>query len=277
MEVTILGSAAAEGIPAIFCDCETCKKAWELGGKDIRMRTAYKLNDRVRIDFGPDQLAQEYRFKLHSERLRHLIITHPHEDHLYAESLEYRHPGFSILNPDNQLKIYGNPAVLQLIRSKLVCGDKDRQLKLVQFGLFTPMEIPEEDITIYPMAANHSLGGDANIFVIRQGDKHLLIGNDTGFPNEETWKFLAALKRHLDIVILDATGGPYIEYRSYHMSGHVPAEFRDRLVQLGLADGRTKAYVNHFSHNGRANHAELEAFYNPLGFQVGYDGCVITA
>ena len=60
-QIQILGSAAAEGIPAIFCNCRVCTEAWKNGGKDIRMRAAYKLNDEVRIDFGPDSLAQEYK------------------------------------------------------------------------------------------------------------------------------------------------------------------------------------------------------------------------
>ena len=31
MKIQYLGTAAAEGIPAIFCECETCKKTRELG------------------------------------------------------------------------------------------------------------------------------------------------------------------------------------------------------------------------------------------------------
>lgn len=277
MEVTILGSAAAEGIPSIFCDCETCRKAWERGGKDIRLRTAYKLNDRVRIDFGPDLMAQEYRYQLHSERLRHLLITHPHEDHLYPDILDYRHPGFAVLNPDNQLTVYGNGFTMQEIRAKLVVGDKDRQLKLQALRNFEPFEIPEEDMTVHMMAANHFALGNANIYVIRQGDKYLLIGNDTGYFPESTWDYLARQDFTLDIVILDATCGPGSEARNGHMGGHVPIEVRDRLKEIGRIDGHTQVYVNHFSHNGHALHADLEAFYNPFGIQVGYDGCVITA
>ena len=74
-QIQILGSAAAEGIPAIFCNCRVCREAWQNGGKDIRMRAAYKINEHVRIDFGPDSIAQEYRYQLHSENLKHLFIT----------------------------------------------------------------------------------------------------------------------------------------------------------------------------------------------------------
>ena len=141
MEVTILGSAAAEGIPSIFCDCETYRKAWEKGGKDIRLRTAYKLNDRVRIDFGPDLLAQEYRYNLHSERLRHLLITHPHEDHLYADVFDYRHPVFAVLNPDNRLTVYGNGFTLDVSNGRYYTAEKTETPETNEPGT-TPAEAP---------------------------------------------------------------------------------------------------------------------------------------
>lgn len=33
MEIQYLGTAAAEGLPALFCDCETCRKARNIGGE----------------------------------------------------------------------------------------------------------------------------------------------------------------------------------------------------------------------------------------------------
>ena len=39
MEIQYLGTAAAEGLPALFCECETCRKARDAGGKEIRTRT----------------------------------------------------------------------------------------------------------------------------------------------------------------------------------------------------------------------------------------------
>ncbi len=38
MELMYLGSAAAEGWPALFCECDACKEAARRGGRDIRMR-----------------------------------------------------------------------------------------------------------------------------------------------------------------------------------------------------------------------------------------------
>ena len=54
MKITVLGSAAAEGIPAVFCNCENCKRAAAKGGKDIRTRAQVLVNDDLMIDWPAD-------------------------------------------------------------------------------------------------------------------------------------------------------------------------------------------------------------------------------
>ena len=182
-KVTILGSAAAEGIPAMFCNCRVCVEAWKNGGKDIRMRTAYKFNEHVRVDFGPDTLAQEFKYQLHSENLRHLFITHSHEDHFYSWLLNYRMPGFSVVPEGNLLNIYGNPGVMDAMNvhfAKHRCDYGKFRLNPVLITAFEPVELPEEDMTFYPMHANHMPTEKPMIYAIRYEDKWVLIANDTG-------------------------------------------------------------------------------------------------
>ena len=45
MNLTYLGTAAAEGWPGIFCRCEFCERAKRLGGRDIRTRSQALLDD----------------------------------------------------------------------------------------------------------------------------------------------------------------------------------------------------------------------------------------
>ena len=54
MRIKYLGTAAAEGVPGIFCDCENCKRARKLGGKNIRTRSQAILDDTLLIDFPAD-------------------------------------------------------------------------------------------------------------------------------------------------------------------------------------------------------------------------------
>ncbi|MBQ8533797.1 MAG: hypothetical protein IJ462_03090 [Clostridia bacterium] len=52
MKIKYLGTAAAEGIPALFCQCETCEKARKTG--IIRSRAQAIIDDCILLDFGPD-------------------------------------------------------------------------------------------------------------------------------------------------------------------------------------------------------------------------------
>ena len=104
--ITIMGSAAAEGIPSRFCSCDLCAEARKRGGKDLRMTAAYSFNDRVRIDYGPDSYAEEVKLGLNAATLKHLFFTHEHTDHLDTFAFEMREPGFAH-NFVVPLNIYG--------------------------------------------------------------------------------------------------------------------------------------------------------------------------
>lgn len=52
MKVTYLGTAAAERVPAIFCNCRICRHAMEKKGREIRTQTQALLDDgKLLIDF----------------------------------------------------------------------------------------------------------------------------------------------------------------------------------------------------------------------------------
>ena len=276
-KITILGSAAAEGIPAMFCNCRVCTEAWKNGGKDRRMRAAYKLNDHVRIDFGPDTFCQELNYQLRSENLKHLFITHSHEDPLYCDLLDYRRPGFSVVAEDNILNIYGNVGVMDAIYThfaKKRCNFPFYRLNPVEVTAFEPVELPGEDMTFYPMIANHMPTEKPNFYVIRHGKKWLMIANDTGYFCEEDWQFLEKLHVRFAVVITDCTGG-IRDIRDGHMSGKYVIDTKKRLEEMGCVNEETKYFINHFSHNGRLTHAEFEAHYDPYGIQIGFDGLEI--
>ena len=53
MKIKYLGTAAAEGVPAIFCRCEVCRKSKAAGGRNIRTRSQSIIDDRLLLDFCP--------------------------------------------------------------------------------------------------------------------------------------------------------------------------------------------------------------------------------
>ena len=281
--VKILGSAAAEGIPAMFCNCRVCMEAWKNGGKDIRKRAAYKLNDQVRIDFGPDTIQQEHQYALHSENLKHLFISHNHEDHIDTHLLLYRMPGFSVVDADNTLNIYGSTGVYHKIyqdfwKTFLFEGDFSKfRLNPVLLKPFERIVLEDQDMEFYALQADHMLDKPFEqpiFYVFRNGKSWAMIANDTGYFREETWAFLEEKKFKFDLVITDCTGG-INDWERGHMSGSWVIDTKKRLEKIGSVTAETKYFINHFSHNGQATHAELEAHFNPHGIQVCYDGLEI--
>ncbi|MCI9662064.1 MAG: hypothetical protein HFI80_11120, partial [Lachnospiraceae bacterium] len=64
MEIQYLGTAAAEGLPALFCGCEICKKARKAGGKEVRTRTQSIVDAKILIDFPPDTYTHALAYSL---------------------------------------------------------------------------------------------------------------------------------------------------------------------------------------------------------------------
>ena len=89
MKIRYLGTAAAEGFPALFCACEKCKKARQLGGRNLRMRAHALIDDTLLLDLGPDLLASSLRFGIDLTQLQYCLVTHNHEDHFCGDNLGY--------------------------------------------------------------------------------------------------------------------------------------------------------------------------------------------
>ncbi len=107
MKVMILGTSAAEGWPAPFCRCDNCTGARKAAGKNVRTRSCMLVNGKTMVDFPPDVLYHCNRRRIDIYELEHLLITHPHSDHLYATELLWRRKHFSHPWDERVLHVYG--------------------------------------------------------------------------------------------------------------------------------------------------------------------------
>lgn len=92
MKIKYLGTAAAEGVPAIFCRCEVCRKSKAAGGRNIRTRSQSIIDDRLLLDFCPDTFIHTLRDNIDLISIKSCFITHAHEDHLYPQDIQMRLP-----------------------------------------------------------------------------------------------------------------------------------------------------------------------------------------
>lgn len=272
MMLKVLGSAAAEAVPALWCECKTCRAARKNGGKDIRRRTSYLIDDDTLVDFGPDAFCQMIDFNIELPRIKRILFTHSHADHLNLVDMQWRRKGFCVVS--SKVKIFGNNTVMQKIKALSFAA-----LMIEPHTISAGSKIIDDDIEIYPLEASHCLeikGEQALNYVIGRNSKYVLIANDTGWWPQKSWNRMRNFK--LSAAIIECTMGlnpPYIDCRSGHLGANAAVEFRDKLREVGALTDKTPVFVNHFSHNGKVLHKNLCKFFKPHGIKAAYDGLTI--
>ncbi len=269
MKLKYLGTAAAEGIPGLFCNCRVCQNAIRVRGKEIKTRSQAIIDDKLLIDFPADTYMHILNYGLDLREVDHCIITHDHHDHFHPDDLWCRFEGMAHGTGAEPFHVYVTEAGYK--RAEALHGDKIRSERVMLHKIVPFEAFDIEEYRIIPLRANHDPDADPVFYIIESRDRTLLYANDTGIFPEETWKYLESYKRKFDLVSLDCTAMALPNWRNSHMGLDTNKELYDRLCRMGLCDDRTVVYVNHFSHNGGLTHEELAIEAAKLGFGAAYD------
>src|SRR5690606_11830913 len=81
MNIRLLGTGGADGVPALYSDSRVSLYAREHGGKDIRSRAAALIDGVLKIDLGPDTWSQLTREGLDARDWTALLFTRSDADH----------------------------------------------------------------------------------------------------------------------------------------------------------------------------------------------------
>ncbi len=272
MKLKYLGTAAAEGFPAMFCDCENCHKAMERKGKNIRSRSQAIIDDSLLIDFPCDTYYHCLNNNINLHDIHNCIITHEHFDHFYLIDLRYFRAGISHPAPDYKFNLYGSVDIGKKMAD--LPEGVFKHLNFIEVKPFEPFKV--EKYTVTALKAYH---GTENpyIYAISDGDKTVLYAHDTDIFLEETWEYMIENKMYFDVVSLDCTEGAYEELNYHaHMCLGRNIVCRDRMFKEKLIDKNTTVILNHFSHNGlNACYDDFEPIAAKEGFVTSYDGMEI--
>lgn len=271
MKIRYLGTAAAEAMPALFCECERCKKARELGGRNIRTRSQAIVDDTLLLDFPCDTYFHIIKNNIDLSKINNLFITHSHQDHFYAEDLKCLYYGFSKAPDGYVLTVHGSDEIKSDVEA--IAKGTDR-VQYKEMKPFVPLKVQN-----YTVTALKALHGTKNpyFYLIEKEDKAMLYAHDTDYFLDETWAYLEKAKPHLSLVSLDCTNCtlPHGEYHG-HMGIDENVKCKQKLLELGLIDENTKVIVNHFSHNGTHSvYDELVPIAAQHDMLVSYDGMEI--
>lgn len=270
MRLTYLGTAAAEGFPAVFCNCDYCREARRLGGKNIRTRSQALINDDLLIDLPADTYSHFLKGNIEGYKIKYLLVTHSHSDHFYPAELEMRHNGFAHNMDAEKLQLFcgkGAHKAFEAIKKDVWNIDAKliKPFESVIFGNYTVTSLP----------ARHFIGDEPLIYLI-ESDKTILYAHDTGYFLDEAFDFLEEKSVKLDFISLDCTcvDIPVSDEKS-HMDIENIERLVKKLVDIDVITDSTIKAVNHFSHNANPIHHILEQRVAPLGYIVSYDGLSI--
>lgn len=275
MKLQYLGTAAAEGVPGMFCTCDVCRKSMSAGGRNIRTRSQSIIDKKLLIDFPADTYWHMMTHGIPLSDIHTCLITHSHSDHLYPADLEMRSKGMApIMHEEKPIVFYADESGYNMIMKTIEKFGLDKQGRVLceKISPFEPFEA--EGYCIIPLRASHDPASTPVIFIIEKDGKRILYANDTGMFSAETWDYLKNYGKHMDLISLDCT---MINGDSYwgHLNFDDCIKTRDMLREMGMVDNETVCVLNHFSHNGGLTYDELCEKAEKQGFLTSYDGMKI--
>ncbi len=278
MKIRFLGTSAAEGAPAIFCRCATCNELRRRG--IVHSRAQYLIDERLGIDFPPDAYYHALRFGVDFAAMRHLLVTHSHQDHFYAHDFILR--GYKYADREElPLTIYGNSEVRKVFRE---CTARElkptvaKNFTLVEVKPFEPFGV--EDYLVTPLLAQHSQEERALLYLVEREGKSYLHLTDTGRLPLATLEYLEGWSkqtgRRVDFVTFDCTflfrtGGEI----SRHMGLEDNRAMQEEFLRRNIANEHTKYAITHYSHQSAPLPETLERAGATYGYLPAYDGLTV--
>lgn len=269
MKLTYLGTAAAEGFPAVFCNCKYCIEAKKLKGKNVRTRSQAIINDDLLIDLPADTYSHFLNNDIEGDMIKYLLVTHSHEDHFYPKELGTRHGAFAHDMSVDRIKMYCGKGAYESFNS--ISNVSRFSVDCEEINPFDTIKLGNYTVTALP--ARHYVGDGALIYIIGDGEKTLLYAHDTGYFYDEVFEYFKENKCVFDLVSLDCTNVDIpITDGGSHMGLDNIGRVISRMEKIGAVNGGTKRVINHFSHNAEPIHHKLEERVKKLGYIVSYDG-----
>lgn len=282
MELTFLGTAAANAYPEAFCRCKNCEQARALGGPSLRKRSAALINDDLLLDLGPDVMTAAAIHGRPLTGVRYCLQTHAHADHLDPSHLLSRSPGYGVVGAP-RLHFYASPATLQRVAQRLArdCAPdgffdlaSGARLNLAVHPVtpLRPFSVGRYRVVAFP--ANHDPAVEPLLYAITADGRTIFYGTDTAALPEATWQALHDHHLRCDLVVLDHTYGPD-EPGSDHLSARQVAAHVARMRAEGLLRPCGRAFATHIAHEGNPPHPELADFAARHGYEIAYDGLTV--
>lgn len=276
MKIKFLGTAAAEGMPAVFCNCDTCARARSSGGKDIRTRNQVLVDDNILIDFPVDTYFHSLTHNIDLSKISDVFITHSHPDHCSPIDLITHGSPHAHKLACPTINVYGNKDVIKRVSDIVLPDAKENILSSINLNAINLYDkVSVGNVTFTPLKANHTKDEDCFVYLISKGDINYLQLNDSGILDDSVYKYLQQNGIVLDGVAFDCTYGYAHKGSGRHMGFLDAKSEQARMQKYGIVKPSTKYILTHFSHNSNVFYEEFSLLVAKDGYAVAYDGLEI--
>ncbi len=253
MKITFLGTGTSCGVPVIGCKCKVCQSS---DPKDKRLRCSILVETettRLLVDCGPDFrqqiLPQPFR------RIDGILVTHSHYDHV---------GGMDDIRPYCQfgeINVYADPIARRGMLEMLpYCFAEHRYPGVPAIGLHEihagqPLHLG--DIDVLPIEVMH---GKLPILGYRFGRFAYITDMKTISPDQQQ------LLEGVEVLVVNA-----LRFDRPHHSHQLV----DDAISFAREVGARRTLLTHMCHDVGL-HQDVNAHLLPKGFELAYDGLVVT-
>ncbi len=282
------GTSAGGSIPAPFCKCDVCENARKVGGKEVRLRSAFRIDEKIMLDIGEDYVAQAIRLEDDLASVEHFLFTHTHGDHFNNTMFWLRYVA-SAMPPKKPINVYFADKAYDILKRPPLVEFKDAEYMSEKNVKFIKLEFNKwykiENIEIMPLRGHHHTrveDNSANYLIKLKNGKLMYYALDSGYYLDETFEILKNYK--LDILVGECTFPEELSehgkepWCDVHMDLISCTDTLDKLYENGTIDENTDVYLSHIEAKG-LNHNGLEKYFSSLGrkykTKIAYDGLSI--
>lgn len=277
MKIQYLGTGAAEGVPAEFCNCETCREIRRRGKIEFHSRSQIIIDDVLGLEFPPDAYFHSLEYGVDLSAIENLIVTHSHMDHFYAHDFILRGYKYAVDMTSPTLGIYGNEEVGKVF---LECTKREMKPDVKPNITFHELKAFEEvcigEYIVTPLPAQHSAFETAFVYLIEKDGKGYLHLTDTGRLRQSVYDYLAKKGKKADLVCFDCT---FLRFTKGEEGRHMGIEddmaVKAKLVACGVCDENTEYLITHYSHNNMPFSETLQGIEREYGVVALKDGQII--
>ncbi len=248
MELKFLGTGAAD-----FSEQLNLDHSISLKDKSVRKSASLLIDGVILIDCGPHVLSALKFYDVDVKKIKALLITHFHKDHINLE------------NVNKLLEL--NPKI------KVVYSKRQTDFKVNAYmqGIEHGEYVDVEGYKVLPLSANHTANALHYLVKDLEG-KTLLYATDGAWMMVDTFNTLKY--SNLDAVVFDGTVGDYEgDFRmAEHNSIPMIRLMEKSLRTVEILKPQTKIILSHIAVTLNPSHEEEQKNLEKDGYILAYDG-----